>query len=267
MKDSKNEKTELSIILSGAYGRYEELLVERERMVKAAGVQKLRYIACYGDLLTAIEEERCACIRIRRCLDYCEKAAASGGAISAASLQSYLTGRMKSYEENLRQMRSTLSGSRHLTVSTGIRVQKVKRWYRILVRRLHPDFHPDTRKDPTLSGLWDQVVVAFQENDLDGLQELDLKLSSYLADDGLEELPIELDDLPGRIDKVKDEIDAIEKSDPYQYRFLLDDPDAAREKGRELEAELASYRRHHDALSRTFSKYLADHHLELVWTV
>lgn len=265
--EKTSDNNEMKLILSGAYGRYEELLVEKARMTKAAGVQKMRYIAVFGELLTSIEEERIACMRIRRSLSFCEKGTKDGERIDGRALRARLSDEMRPYEENLRRMKRSLDGCRHLHISTGIQVQKVKRWYRLLLRRLHPDLHPDTKENPALSKLWSEVVIAFQENDLSRMMQLDLTLSGMLADEGMEELPIELSDLPQRIEQLKDDINAIEKSDPYQYRFLLDDPEAAREKGRELEAELSSYERQHERLARKLSRYLSDHHLEIVWTI
>lgn len=265
--EKTSDNNEMKLILSGAYGRYEELLVEKARMTKAAGVQKMRYIAVFGELLTSIEEERIACMRIRRSLAFCEKGTKDGERIDGRALRARLSDEMRPYEENLRRMRQSLDGCRHLHISTGIQVQKVKRWYRLLLRRLHPDLHPDTKENPALAKLWSEVVIAFQENDLSRMMQLDLTLSGMLADEGMEELPIDVSGLPERIDQLKDDIAAIEKSDPYQYRFLLDDPEAAREKGRELEAELSSYERQHERLAGKLSRYLSDHHLEIVWTI
>ncbi len=48
-------------------------------------------------------------------------------------------------------------------------------------------------------------------------------------------------DLPGKIEAVEAEIKKIRETDPYQYKYLLEDPEAAAEKKQDLEAQIRSY--------------------------
>lgn len=73
------------------------------------------------------------------------------------------------------------------------------------------------------------------------MEEAELLVNQALERLGMGCTEIEIPDLSGKIEAVEAEIREICETDPYQYKFLLDNPGLVREKKEDLEAQLKSF--------------------------
>ena len=73
------------------------------------------------------------------------------------------------------------------------------------------------------------------------MEEAELLVNNALKRIGMGYTEIEIPDLPGKIKELEAEIEKIRETDPYQYKYLLEDPEAVKEKKHELEEQIRSY--------------------------
>ena len=84
-------------------------------------------------------------------------------------------------------------------------------------------------------------------------------IQKTISDLGYEALPVEIPDLEEKITEVQEEILAIQSTEPYTYKYLLEDDKAMAEKKTELEKELEDYVNYHKELQNVLDEIDAEY--------
>ena len=92
--------------------------------------------------------------------------------------------------------------------------------------------NPKTNEIPELKELWQRIVVSYRANDLEELEEAEILVNKFLVDHHLDGNEIKIQDIDTKIEKLKEQIQKIKETNPYQYRFLLQDQEAVQNKKR-----------------------------------
>ncbi len=130
----------------------------------------------------------------------------------------------------------------------GNTAQRIKRLYRKIVKRLHPDVHPNpTEREKELLN---QAMKAFREGDLQELERIWDELSGMdvpedLFDDtpeGREKLRELLEKLKARVRLLELEIEHIKEEFPYKLKQFLEDPVAVEEVRRGIQSRIDNVR-------------------------
>lgn len=125
---------------------------------------------------------------------------------------------------------------------------KIKRLYRKIVKRLHPDVHPNLTEHE--KDLWNRAVKAQQEGDLAGLEKIWDELSGMDAPEdifedtpeGREKLRELLEKLKIRLRLLELEINHIKTEFPYKLKSFLEDPIAVEEVRRGIQSKIDNVR-------------------------
>ena len=137
-------------------------------------------------------------------------------------------------------------------------VQKLKALYRKIVKRLHPDVHPNpTEREKELLN---QASEAYQRGDLEALERIWDELSGadapeeQFADtpEGIEKLKELLIRLKDRLTSLEKEIRQIRSEYPYTLRSFLQDEQAVEQKRRRLKTQLEKTRE----MDRQLAEYI-----------
>lgn len=116
--------------------------------------------------------------------------------------------------------------------------------------------NPKTNEIPELKELWQRIVVSYRANDLEELEEAEILVNKFLADHYLDGNEIKIQDIDTKIEKLKEQIQKIKETNPYQYRFLLQDQEAVQNKKRELQKELEEYRVYEQELDQLLEQMM-----------
>ena len=116
--------------------------------------------------------------------------------------------------------------------------------------------NPKTNEIPELKELWQRIVVSYRANDLEELEEAEILVNKFLVDHHLDGNEIKLQDIDTKIEKLKEQIQKIKETNPYQYRFLLQDQEAVQNKKRELQKELEEYRVYEQELDQLLEQMM-----------
>ena len=97
---------------------------------------------------------------------------------------------------------------------------------------------------------------SYRANDLEELEEAEILVNKFLADHHLDGNEIKIQDIDTKIEKLKEQIQKIKETNPYQYRFLLQDQEAVQNKKRELQKELEEYRVYEQELDQLLEQMM-----------
>ena len=232
---------EIIKIKNADYSRYEELLLTRDQLRKEARIYHGLYVKEFGDLYLALFEKQISCIKKKKRIGYYQAAINHGGVIDQAEVEALLVKEMQEYQEKLQDMVAENNAARKITEITSVKLLKIKRIYHRLAKQLHPDINPMTAEIPELMELWNAVHTAYNCNSLEDMEEAELLVNEALRRIGMGYREIEIPDLPKKIEVLEASIAKIRETDPYQYKFLLEDPEAVKEKRRDLEKQIETY--------------------------
>lgn len=240
-----------------SYARYEELLLRRDNLQKEAFLYQRAYVREFGDMILDIFRKKIECIRKKKTIEYCQAAANHGRRVDQGQLQEYLRGEMEAFQRQLNDMIEDTENAKNGQPVSEVDLLAIKRIYHRLVKQIHPDINPATSVTPELLELWQRVQVAYRCNDKKGIQELELLVSSALRRLGIGDLKIEIPDINGKTAEIEDEIARIMATDPYTYKYLLEDPRAVEEKKSSLNEELKSYEEYSKQLDNVLNGLIA----------
>jgi hypothetical protein len=234
----------------GDYPRYEELLLKRDKIRKEAEQYNAAYLRKFGSYILDIFRLKIECISLKKKITYCQIAVNRGEPFDMDKISRQVEREMTSYKDDLKKLILSHKSVVNATRVTEYDLTRIKKIYKDIAKSIHPDINPKTAGDEELRDLWDQVSVAYKSNDLERLEELRILVLKALKDKGMESEPVAVDNIDEKIGKLEAEIENILNTDPYNYRFLLDDKDAVEEKKKEFEDTLEEYRKYKDDLQK-----------------
>ncbi len=256
---------EIIKVRNGQYEQYEELLLKREHFLKEASQYLIGYTREFGELTAEVFEIKIRCIRLKKEIAWCQKKLNMGGKIDINAMKAEMDRMMAMYYAELADMVQDAENAKRFEYITPVKVQQVKRIYRELAKKLHPDINPGTKEQEKLKDLWNRISIAYYHNDLEELRELKVLTTAALKELGDDGLEVEIPDLDQKIARLEDEISNIVTTEPYTYKELLRDPVKIEEKRRSLEAEKAEYLAYRDRLQETMDTMLLKQGGHLIW--
>lgn len=224
-----------------SYSRYEELLMRRDKVKKEAFQWGREYVRVFGDTILKIFELKLTCIRKKKTISFCQAVANRGGKINQQELQEYLEQEMSAYQEQLDAMIKDNNAAKETSQLTQMEILEVKKIYHRLAKQLHPDINPMTAKNEKLKDIWQRIAIAYNCNNLKDMKELEILATSALKELGTGKIEIEIPDIDEKIAEVEAEINKIRDTDPYMYKFLLENPEMVKAKNKSLDEELKEY--------------------------
>ena len=228
-------------VKNASYARYEELLLQRDAVKKEAFQHEREYVRVFGDLILQIFRMKMDCICKKKAIEYCRVFLNRGEAVDPAALQEYLLKEMEDYQKQLDDMVMDNEAAKKADQISQVDLLKIKRIYHRLVKQIHPDINPLMNTNEELRDLWQRLVTAYNCNDLKEMEETEILIHAVLEKLKLGTMEVEIPDIDEKIEELEKEIKKIRSVDPYQYKYLLMDPDAVKEKKEALRKELQDY--------------------------
>ena len=239
---------ELVKLHNSKYDEYESLLLERDQLVKEIGQVWTVYLRLFGKLIADTYEEKIECIKYKKMIAYYQNAINHGMQIDPAEVDDYLEKEMREYYANLDRMLQDNEAANAAKISSLEDVERAKRIYRRLAKRIHPDLNPLTERSEELKDLWNRIQAAFRRNNAKELEELEVLVRKTLEGLGADAPVTDIPDIEEKTDDLKEEIEQIKNTEPYTLSVYIEDEGAREQKKTELQQELASYREYRNEL-------------------
>ena len=233
---------ELIRVNNSSYGKYEDLLFKRDALRKEAYLYDRAYIREFGDLILELFELKLDCIRKKKTIEYCQIFVNKGQSVDQDALQAYLQKEMEEYQRQLDDMIEDNEAAKKSRKISEADLLKIKRIYHRLVKKIHPDINPMTEATDELLCLWMRLRAAYNCNDLKEMEEVEVLVNALLEKLDLGTIDINIPDIEEKIAELEEEIETIKNTDPYRYKYLLEDIVSVRQKKEELEKEIKEYK-------------------------
>lgn len=221
--------------------RYENLILQRDRLEKEAEQYRMEYFREFGELITDAFQARIDCIALKKSIAFCQAKRNAGEEIDPISLQEYVDAGMLAYQAQLKELLSLAEAGRTLVPISVLEVEEIRKIYRRIAKRLHPDICPLTAEEPELMELFQKAISAYRRNDLKAIREAETLINRFLKKHGEMAEAAEIEELPEKIGNLESEIAQIIETEPYTYKTLLENPEAIEKKRGELKAEQEEY--------------------------
>ena len=243
---------------------YEKLLFERDRVKKEADNYLRLYIHEFGELITELFRKKISCIEKKKMIGYCQTAVNYGKLIDIEEMNRHIEREMSCYQQQLNDMIENNKTCKDLDTISQNEYLKIKRLYRKIAKKIHPDLNPVTENNPALSELWINVMNAYHRNDLESLERLEVQINSILRETGISTDETDIPDIEDKIQSLENEIETILSTDPYQYKVILDDKELVKEKKEELSKEIEIYSNYENQL-KDILKSLIERGAKFTW--
>ncbi len=238
--------------------------MRRDAIKKEAFQYERAYVREFGDLILEIFQMKLECIRKKKTIEFCQAAANHGNTVDQNQLQEYLKQELAVFQEQLNGMVADAEAAKNTSQVTEVELLQIKKIYHKMVKQIHPDINPMVEKSEKLQELWQRIIVAYNCNDLKLMQETEILITKALEQMGNETIDIEIPNIDEKIAELEAEITKIRETDPYQYKFLLEDPEAVQAKKDSLTEEKKSYEEYGNQLEEIL-KGLVENGVSFTW--
>lgn len=102
-----------------------------------------------------------------------------------------------------------------------------------------------------MKDLWNRTMIAYRCNHLEELKEIELLVDALTFDTS----HIQKENIECRIEKLNEEIKKIMNTNPYQYKYILNDQDEVKDCKDEYHREIQEYQRYKKDLEEIFKQF------------
>lgn len=238
------------------YEIYKSLILKRDKLKKLAFEYRESYYRTFGDLLKQSYQIKIECIELKKRINYCQMRLNRNEPILKTELDQYIETVMQEYYDELEKLIHHVQAAKDATSISLRDVQKIKKIYRYIAKKIHPDLHPELFEKEEVKELWNQTVIAYECNNLEELEELKI-----LVDELCEEQEnIEIDRIDEKIEKIQAQIDKIQGTEPYIFKYILENLDEIQSTKDELNEEIEAYKKYKSQLESIFSTFDIKHY-------
>lgn len=223
-----------------------QLVAERDELIGVICPElEQKFLRLFGELEIRVFEAQCECKRLRRQIELMRANLNRQEPINFVEIILKLTIEFEEFQKTIDEEKEKYEeASKKEPVKLDEKDEKkLKKLYRELVKKLHPDINPD--QTPEMKELFNQVVEAYQNNDIEKMEILDEIASgkeeaAVLVND-IVQLQQEIAKFHSMIKRIQEEITQIKQQYPYNKKELLDDEEAIAKEKQNLEEMLVQY--------------------------
>lgn len=229
--------------LTNLYNEYYTLTVQAHKY-------DLEYKSRFSNLIIARFKAMMKVAEFKRRLAIVIEAINNDKSIAENDIDEAINDFLEEYYEELELLREYKNFEGEY-VSKEIRNECKKIFYSI-TKLIHPDIHPDINVDYATS-LLSKAKSDYMDFLLDDLKidyDNAVALSASINND------IKIDDIEDRIVEIREKINDIISTEPYNYRYILDDPLKIKEKNMQFQKEIDDFLLYANDLEKEYRRLL-----------
>lgn len=246
--------------------KYVRLIIKRDQLLKEAAFYEDEYLREFGEEMLNLYEEKVKCIEVRKKIHHCQARVNHHDAIERETMEKMVFLEMQGYYENLKNLQNDVKQAKDTKRVTAYTAMEAKRHYRNIAKMVHPDIQPLAKENAFMQEVWERAVKAYHACAADELAEIEVVTARHLKHLGIEvdEIPT-IDHVEEKIERIRNQIDRIINTDPYQYRELLLHPELVEERHDELLEEMMHYQDHRMELEKMLELFLSEGDVTILW--
>ena len=228
------------------------LILRLENLEKEAIVYLHKYIREFGEFIEESFTLKIESIKLKKSIAFCQARKNRGQPIEQGELEEYIEDGMDKYYQELEVLVNIRD--KELEGITTIDYTRIKKLYYKIVNQIHPDLYPERFSEDRIQELWERAKNAYQRNDYEVLCNVEILLATILQELGVD-TEIQVDNLPAKIAKVRQDIALVLQNEPYIHKYLLEDDAAITRKQQEFTAEIEEYKEYIENLKAELGTY------------
>lgn len=232
---------------------YKNLLLRKDFLKKESEIAWLEYVRKFGNLIEELLKIKIECISLKKKIAYCQARQNRNEKIFLSEMESEIEAELTDYYEELEKMQF-VKNSKSTPISN-YELLQIKKLYRKIAMMIHPDLHPELFDKFEIAELWNKAKNAYIANNYEELKETEFLIVQAIKKYSHTEEIFEIKNIDEKIEKLRKEIEKIISSDPYQYKFLLENADLIEEEINSIKNETEQYRQYIDELNEIFSNF------------
>ena len=218
------------------------LLLERDELefVICKNIESAYYLKLGAIEYKAYETE-CAALRLKRMVELVQARINRQEKVIIADVERVLDEEFAEYQRKLNRqiekMNEALERSRS-RILTDAEAEELKKLYRSIVKRLHPDVNPNATQAQLR--LLTNAISAYKNGDLAAMRSIEPVLPDR-AREAMHMLTEESRRLETMLSSVREQIADIKSRFPYTVKDIVEDPQKEQQRREEIESALAQY--------------------------
>lgn len=232
---------------------YKNLLLRRDSLKKESKLIWLEYVRKFGNLIEELLKVKIECISLKKKIAYCQTRLNRNEIILSSEMESTVETELADFYEELGKIQN-IKNSAGAPISDYEYLQ-IKKLYRKIAMMVHPDINPELFDKLEIAELWDKAKNAYLANDYEQLKETEFLIVQAIKKYSGTEKKLDIENIDEKIETVRKDVEKIVSTDPYQYKFLLENAELVEEEQILLKEEIESYRQYIDELSKIFSQF------------
>lgn len=247
--------TEIIKIKNSKFDEYEELINQRDRLLRDETQYNLLFSQTFGEYIIELFELQVEAIKYKKMIAYCNMQENSDKPIILSKLNEHIDTHMKTYYDDLNKVISDVKFAKEAETASDEDVNIIKKMYFKLAKLIHPDRRPDLAEDEKIKELWNRVVLAYRFNDIKSIIELAVLINKYLDDNSIDLEDFYIDNIDKKITEIKFEIEHILNNEPYTYRYILEDKEKIEEVINDYKTKIEEFKEYIIELKEIYSKF------------
>lgn len=246
--------------------KYVRLIIKRDQLLKEAACYEDEYLREFGEEMLNLYEEKVKCIEVRKKIHHCQARVNHHDPIDREKMEKMVFLEMQDYYENLKGLQNDVKQAKEMKQVSAYTAMEAKRHYRNIAKMVHPDIQPLAKENAFMREVWERAVKAYRACEADELAEIELVTARQLKRLGIKETEIPpVDQVEEKIERIRNQINHIINTDPYQYRELLLHPELVEERHDELLDEMMQYQNYRIELEKMLELFLSEGDVTILW--
>ncbi len=228
---------------------------------------EMQYHVCIGKEQYQLYLVRNEVLRLRRKIEMIQAALNRGEVPDLQKIERNLDTELQKWKEEVLELQRKIKEAHERENSPRLSAddsRELKKLYRRLVRRLHPDINEDLPDN--FKYIWARVLEAYKNGDLEEMQTLALfstEQETSAADvSTMEQLAADIDNLRGKIERFLKILSTMQDEFPFNMKKNLEDPSWVESEQEAISKEMKEYQLRKHAYSALLKDLLNPHNNE-----
>ena len=217
---------QITVMDQATMQKYEDLVLLKDALLSEGDQYEISYNKEFGKELLDIFKLEVECVKHKKIITYIQAKLNRNEILDPEEMNTKILVEMQSYNHTIDQMINKIDLAKESKTISTFEANEVKRIYRNIAKKIHPDVSKIIEDHEDIRELWDKIYNCYRANDLKGIREANVILNKKMKDlDLIEYINVFIDenDLDKKIEQIEQEIFDIRNSIPYTYREILAD--------------------------------------------
>lgn len=203
--------------------KLQKLLMKRDTLKKKMITIKMDYIQIFGELRMEEFNLQVQIIRLKKEIVWIVRKQNAHEAVDLEQMKSEIDQQMNEYKCRLPRWQKNTPWSVMPKSVQKKNYLKIRHIYHRIAKRIHPDLHPRLADNEDVSLIWHAACLAYELNDLEELENLEVQLNFLMEEIESDEQDYEFTfDPEKRIERIQEQIDELNQDPVFDLCKWID---------------------------------------------